>query len=150
MSEACPECVRRAWLLGRLGVPLDFRVRDLTRFWRMLELDDEDLIAVIGGRRRDEMAEEYCRLRPIPTDKGNKSAAICIHQPAYPRSLSQHALAPRAHRHEPLDPLRPRLRLLRLMHAPQDGVAVGAVERLEERARPFVARQSSGEIGRHL
>jgi DNA processing protein len=79
-----------------LGVPLDFRVRDLPRFWRLLELDDKDLIAAVGGRRRDELAEEYSRLRPIPTDTGGECAAICTHQPAYPRGLSKHALAPRA------------------------------------------------------
>ncbi len=96
MSEACSACARRAWLLGRLGVPLDFRVRDLPRFWRLLELDDEDLIAAVGGRRRDELAEEYGRLRPTPADAGDESTAVCTHQPAYPRSLSEHALAPRA------------------------------------------------------
>lgn len=96
MSEACPECARRGWLLGRLGVPLDFRVRDLPRFWRMLELDDEDLIAAVGGRRRDELAEEYGRWKPTPTDTRDEGAVICTHQPTYPRGLSEHALAPRA------------------------------------------------------
>jgi DNA processing protein len=96
MSEACSACKRRAWLLGRLGVPLDFRARDLPGFWRLLALDDEDLIAAVGGRRREELAEEYGRWKPTPTDMGGEGAAICTHQPAYPRGLSEHALAPRA------------------------------------------------------
>lgn len=96
MSEPCHECARRGWLLGRLGLTLDFRVRDLPRFWRLLELDGENLIAAVGGRRRDELVGEYGRLRPMPAGTGDWSPAICTHQMGYPRNLSEHALAPRA------------------------------------------------------
>ncbi len=96
MSEACPECARRAWLLGRVGLTLDFRVRDLPRFWCLLELSDEDLIAAIGGRRRSELTEEYGRWRPTSADTSEDSPAICLHQQAYPRNLSAHSFGPRA------------------------------------------------------
>jgi DNA processing protein len=79
-----------------VGVALDFRARDLPRFWGLLGLSDHELIAAVGGRRRGELAEEYNRWRPIPADAGDDCHAICVHRLSYPRSLSEHALGPRA------------------------------------------------------
>ncbi len=56
---------------------------------------------------------------------------------------------PRAHSDEALDALRPRLRSLRGLHAIEDPVAVGAVERLEERLRPSVPGEGLREVRRH-
>jgi DNA processing protein len=83
-------------LLGHVGLTLDFKVLDLPRFWRLLELSDDDLIAAVGGRRRDELGEEYGRWQPTRADAGCESHAMCVHQPPYPQSLREHALAPRA------------------------------------------------------
>lgn len=57
--SACPRCERRSWLLGVLSVRLDFRARDEARLLALLELDDDDLIDAIAGRRRREIRTSW-------------------------------------------------------------------------------------------
>jgi DNA processing protein len=57
----CPECTRRCWLLGVLSVRLDCRSRDETRLLELLELEDDDLIDAIAGRRRREIRHAWKR-----------------------------------------------------------------------------------------
>ncbi len=95
MSEACSECARRAWLLGRLGLTLDFRARDLPRFWSLLELPDRELICAIGGRRRGELHGEYDQWTPTQTD-ARDGTTTCVHTSSYPQRLREATLAPRA------------------------------------------------------
>jgi DNA processing protein len=95
VSSACPRCSRRAWLLAELGTPLDFRVRDLDRFWSLLELSDRDLIEAIGGRRRDELRGAYEAWAPIRDERIHGGVeSVCRHHPCYPAILSKDALAP--------------------------------------------------------
>ncbi|HEY8304831.1 MAG TPA: DNA-processing protein DprA [Solirubrobacteraceae bacterium] len=96
MSSACGQCARRAWLLERLNVALDFRARDLARFWRLLELSDDELIDAIGGRRRGELREDYKRWKPSDAAAHHALSTTCVHRSSYPRSLRGNALAPRA------------------------------------------------------
>ncbi len=96
MSGICPECARRAWLLERLGVALDFRVRDLSRFWSLLELPDQELIEAVGGRRRAELRVQYDEWEPAQVRAAEDVESVCPHCSAYPQSLREHALAPRA------------------------------------------------------
>ncbi|HEY2631322.1 MAG TPA: DNA-processing protein DprA [Solirubrobacteraceae bacterium] len=75
---------------------LDFKVRDLPRFWSLLELSDEQLIAAVGGRRCDELAKLYASFSPGEGDSEQEIATTCVHQQSYPKCLTKHELAPRA------------------------------------------------------
>ena len=57
--EACQECLRSTWLLSELGGRLDYCCRDESRLLELLALDDVQLIAAIGGRRRQELRERW-------------------------------------------------------------------------------------------
>lgn len=118
MSRCCPRCMRRSALLARLGVRLDFRARDLTRFWDLLTLEDEQLIEAIGGRRRADLrawheAFDDCvnkgespggvgTVCESPSGVGTVCESpggvgtVCRHSEAYPGALAQSPLAPRA------------------------------------------------------
>jgi DNA processing protein len=78
-----------------LSVRLDFRARDLPRFWDLLELPDLELIETIGGRRRAELQAAYAEWRPTRTEAYAGVETICRHHRAYPQSLREDPLAPR-------------------------------------------------------
>lgn len=94
MSGVCLQCERRAWLLAKLSVRLDFRTRDLSRFWRLLELPDRELIEAIGGRRRADLNKAYGEWAPVSAQAGEHVDTLCRHYSAYPRSLREDAFAP--------------------------------------------------------
>lgn len=94
MTDVCLQCERRAWLLDELAVRLDFRARDLTRLWSLLELSDGDLIDAVGGRRRDELHEAYGTLHTVEEQFEREIEWICKHHIAYPAPLRTDALAP--------------------------------------------------------
>lgn len=101
MSGVCPRCERRAWLLAKLGVRLDFRARDLSRFWSVLELGDLQLIEALAGRRRADLRAAYAEWEPEEEQQDDDTAGgdterVCRHQPGYPRSLREDPLAPHA------------------------------------------------------
>jgi DNA processing protein len=96
MSGACSECERRAWLLDRVGVALDFRARDLSRFWRLLELPDPELIRGVGGRRRGELVEAYEQWQPTHRELREDISTTCRHRMSYPQRLREHAISPHA------------------------------------------------------
>jgi len=80
--------------MTKLGTPLDFRARDLARFWGLLELSDHELIEAVGGRRRDELRAAYDAWTPIRDEQTSGVESICKHHPSYPAVLSGDALAP--------------------------------------------------------
>jgi len=90
-EDACPSCLRRARLLTTCAVRLDFRSRDLTRFWDLLALPDRQLIDAIGGRRRAELHAAYDKLDPAMPEGAQ---TICRHHPAYPSRMRNSPLAP--------------------------------------------------------
>lgn len=97
MNSCCPQCARRRWLLGTLSAGLDFRARDPSRFWRLLELAGTDLIDAIGGRRRASLHESFKQWEPPQTDDSCESTeSICRHHSGYPRRLHETAFAPHA------------------------------------------------------
>ena len=96
MSGVCQQCARRAWLLEKLSVRLDFRARDLARFWSVLELPDTELIDAAGGRRRADLHAEYAEWEPAQTGESGDVESVCRHHPAYPRCLREDPLAPYA------------------------------------------------------
>jgi DNA processing protein len=55
VTAACEQCLRRAWLVGRLAGHLE-PVRK--RIAELLALDDEALLCAVGGERRGEIASE--------------------------------------------------------------------------------------------
>lgn len=95
-TGACPACIRRGWLLAMLSVGLDFRARDLERFWEILALPDRELIEAIGGRRREELHSAYAAFDAGSLDQGAATSTICRHGADYPLALAGHALAPHA------------------------------------------------------
>jgi DNA processing protein len=60
-ANACAGCLRRAWLLARLAGHLD-QHRD--RLEELLPLSDADLIAALGGSRREQVLGEYADFDP--------------------------------------------------------------------------------------
>lgn len=97
MTDVCPQCQRRTWLLNKLAVRLDFRARDLNCLWSLLELSDGDLIDAVGGRRRAELHEAYEAYEAWEhtDERADRDLEwICKHHPAYPPCLRIDALAP--------------------------------------------------------
>jgi DNA processing protein len=89
-AQACASCLRRAWLLAELSGPLHSCARDPERLLAVVALDDAELIAALGGRRRAQLVE---RLESSPPDLGAGAAApfaVCRHGEAFPRSLRLH------------------------------------------------------------
>lgn len=116
-SSACDDCLRRSRLLAELIVPLDYCARDASRLLDVLALDDEELVAALGGRRREQLAAALgigrdaarepspptscqpasppARSSPsAPAEQHGETGAICRHDSRYPRRL----LDPRAPR----------------------------------------------------
>jgi DNA processing protein len=96
----CRDCARRAWLLGRLGLHLDFKARDLERLWPLLELGDGELIDALGGRARAELHAAHAVWRPEPASfpalEQPGTEGVCRHHCAYPARLSGVRLSPHA------------------------------------------------------
>ncbi len=100
MSAACAHCERRRRLLASLSARLDYRARDPERFWRVLELEDRELIDAVAGRRREELHRTYEAASTArdadANDAGEGADSVCRHGRGYPPSLASSALAPRA------------------------------------------------------
>jgi len=87
MSQACPQCIGRAWLLGRVGGHLD-AVR--SRVGDLLCLEAAELVAAVGGRRRAELLRELealdaDRYRRRASDTGLELMCCCAER--YPPAL---------------------------------------------------------------
>ena len=89
--NACDRCLARTWLLERLGGHLEV-VR--SRIGELLELEDGELIAAVGGADRAMLAREHAR---FDGERAGASRArsradglelICRCDPAYPASLA--------------------------------------------------------------
>lgn len=91
---ACETCLRRAWLIGRLAGHLE-PVR--ARIGELLALDEEGLIAAVGGGRRAELAGELAgfdldRYRETADTAGLR--LLCRCDPRYPGRLGELPNAP--------------------------------------------------------
>ena len=95
MSGICQRCARRAWLLTKLGHRLDREVvrHEQSRFWRLLELPDLELIDAVGRQRQAELHAAYAEWQPAPSVR-DQPQALCRHHAAFPRSLGEDALSP--------------------------------------------------------
>jgi DNA processing protein len=86
-QRACDRCIARAWLVGRLAGHLE---QARARIDSVLALEDEALIAALGGKHRRALASE---LREMDVDAARQRAAaagvetICRCDPDYPLAL---------------------------------------------------------------
>ncbi len=78
-------------MLSVLGTRLDYRARDESRLLALLELDDEQLIDAIAGRRAREIRPRWVRFTPA-----EPAPSICRHCDGWPRELGTYGGAPRA------------------------------------------------------
>ncbi len=84
---ACGSCLRRSWLLSSLTASLDYQCRDRSRFFELLCLGDEDLVAALAGRRRDELIAAYARFRATDIQRADGIEAVCLHDRLYPPTM---------------------------------------------------------------
>lgn len=95
MTEACLQCLRRSWLLGELSAVLDRNCRADDRLFELLALEDEELIAALGGRRREELLRRHAGLRERDLATTSEDSAVCGHSERYPKALRGGQDAPR-------------------------------------------------------
>jgi DNA processing protein len=96
-AVACDACLRRAWLVQRLGGRLEIARHDDVRLPEVLALTDKDLIAALGGRESARIGAERAAFDPTSArlaaaDAG--LATICRHDARYPRRLGEMRDAP--------------------------------------------------------
>jgi DNA processing protein len=94
---ACARCLRRSWLLGELSAVLDCNSRTDGRLLALLALEDSELIAALGGRRREQLRRAHADLHRRTHVGTGGSAAICRHDRRYPRGLLHPAAPPLLH-----------------------------------------------------
>lgn len=92
--SACPDCLRRSWLLGALNGRLEYVGRDPERLVSLLELSDEDLLRALGGAELEQLRTRYEQLDPERMPAAPAAQGICRHDPRYPATLTQRAGAP--------------------------------------------------------
>lgn len=87
MIAACDLCLRRAWLLGELAGHLDLVRADMSA---LLGLGDVELIAAVGGRRREGLMARLSKFAAASTRRAAETAGlemICRCDPRYPARL---------------------------------------------------------------
>jgi DNA processing protein len=87
-DRACDGCLARSWLLARLGNHLEAVARG--RIALILALDDERLLAAIGGPREAEIRLELAGFEPAAARQQAASGhvdLICRCDPGYPHRL---------------------------------------------------------------
>ncbi|HJS94370.1 MAG TPA: DNA-processing protein DprA [Solirubrobacteraceae bacterium] len=85
--RACDACTARTWLLGRMAGHIE---QARARIEAVLELDDDELIAAVGGRERDRLRGELqdvdlAAVRSLSDEAGLETVCVC--DPAYPPAL---------------------------------------------------------------
>ncbi|MBN8867485.1 MAG: DNA-processing protein DprA [Solirubrobacterales bacterium] len=98
-GSACPDCLRRAWLVARLGVWIQTACDDLPgrRTPELLRLSSESLVEAVAAKKDDEILEWNTAL-----GEGEMRAAIfnadcwccCRHDESFPVGLRDGADAP--------------------------------------------------------
>ncbi len=93
-DRACDRCLKRSWLIGRLGGHLD---RAGSRLGDALALSDAELVAALAGKRQAEVAQELRCLDPARVREGADAAGlelVCRCQEDYPARLRPLESAP--------------------------------------------------------
>jgi DNA processing protein len=86
-DDACPGCLRRAWLLAQLSARLAYRARKPERLLEALELDDEQLVRALAGRRKDELLAAHAQFTAGQLPPADGVERICRHRTRYPERL---------------------------------------------------------------
>jgi DNA processing protein len=96
---ACVDCLRRSWLLARLGpfiqVACDDRIGRRTP--ELLRLDDEELVSAVAPRRTDELLSAATETREGEMHAALEEAgcwAVCRHHELFPEGLADGSDAP--------------------------------------------------------
>jgi DNA processing protein len=84
---ACARCLRRSWLLGELSAVLDYNSRADGRLLALLALEDEELIAALGGRRRAELRRRHTEFAEQSPASADGIVPVCRHDGRYPRGV---------------------------------------------------------------
>ncbi len=95
MSEACDACLRWTWLLGRMAGHLDHA---RARIAAVLELDENELIAALGGDLGGDLLRERDSVDPKrQRDRCSEAGLqlVCRCDPAYPVRLRDLPAPPR-------------------------------------------------------
>jgi DNA processing protein len=86
-AGACDGCLARTWLIGRMAGHID-QARGQVE--EVLQLDDHELIAALGGHEQDRLRAELESL-DVDAVRSRSNAAgletICVCDPGYPRTL---------------------------------------------------------------
>jgi DNA processing protein len=85
--RACDRCTARSWLLGRMAGHLEHERR---RIDQVLELENHELIAGLGGHQEDELCDELDRLDAGAVRARAHAAGletICVCDAGYPAAL---------------------------------------------------------------
>ena len=93
-GRACDRCLARTWLIGRLGGHIDL-VR--ARIEEVLALEDDELIAAVGGGEESRIRQELGELDVDAARARSRGAGletICVCDPAYPPALRALAAPP--------------------------------------------------------
>jgi len=98
--SACDQCLRRAWLLGRVAGYVERARRAQVRLRDILALEDEGLIAAVGAGDAATVKREWARFQPqVMREQAGAASlvSVCPHDGAgYPARLRGEAGAPRA------------------------------------------------------
>ena len=87
-GRCCDGCVARSWLLARLAGHLEHARSEIDE---VLGLENEELIAALGGKQRATLRAELARVDIAATRAGNRQAgleSICRCAPEYPHQLA--------------------------------------------------------------
>ena len=96
-AGACDACLRRSWLVARLGGAIELARHRRQRLREILALADETLIAALGAWAGEDLAGEHDRFDPDELRVASAGAlveAVCRHDPCYPGSLGDLVDAP--------------------------------------------------------
>lgn len=98
--RACPDCLRRAWLVGSLAGHIEKAVDSSTpgsRAHELLALSDEDLADAMARSRAESFLEMAAAREPermLAAVAGARAWACCRHDPLYPDGLADLGDAP--------------------------------------------------------
>ncbi|HEV3321126.1 MAG TPA: DNA-processing protein DprA [Solirubrobacteraceae bacterium] len=95
--DACPACLRRAWLLATLSARLAYRARDPEGLLQALALSDQELIRALGGRHKRELFERHARFERSQLPAAEGVRRICHHDPLYHPALRGAGAPPMLH-----------------------------------------------------
>ena len=96
---ACPDCLRRSWLIASLGPFIQVACDDRAgrRTPELLRLCDEDLVSAVAPRRVDELLTDNAKLDEGFLRRALEEAgcwACCTHEAGFPEGLEDGADAP--------------------------------------------------------